>query len=37
MFPIGTYDRFIQKIKGREGKDKPRYLGILFWISNNQM
>lgn len=30
MYPVGTYDRFIQKIKGREGKDKPRYLGILF-------
>lgn len=30
MFPIGTYDRFIQKIKGREGKCKPRYLGVLF-------
>ncbi|EIF6158370.1 hypothetical protein QTI34_13285 [Clostridium perfringens] len=30
MYPIGTYDRFIQKIKGREGKNKPRYLGVLF-------
>ncbi|MGG7058326.1 hypothetical protein ACQPUZ_08510 [Clostridium tertium] len=30
MYPIGTYDRFIQKIKGREDKSKPRYLGVLF-------
>lgn len=30
MYPIGTYDRFVQKIKGREGKGKPRYLGVLF-------
>ena len=30
MYPIGTYDRFVQKIKGREGKGKPKYLGVLF-------
>lgn len=30
MYPLGTYDRFIQKIKGREGKDKlTNVIGVL--------
>lgn len=30
MYPIGTYDRFIQKVKGREGKEKvTNVFGVL--------
>ncbi|GBD73920.1 hypothetical protein TEHN7126_2419 [Tetragenococcus halophilus subsp. halophilus] len=30
MYPIGTYNRFIQKIKGREGREKrTNVFGVL--------
>ncbi|MBS6221384.1 hypothetical protein [[Clostridium] symbiosum] len=29
MWPIGTYERFLRKIKGQEGRRKVNYFGIL--------
>ena len=29
MWPIGTYERFLRKIKGQEGRRKVNYFGVL--------